>query len=41
MAEDKNKLKDEQLNDEQLDDVTGGGRYPFMFMGNEVDPHLQ
>ena len=27
MAEDKNKLKDEQLNDEQLDEVAGGGGY--------------
>ena len=36
MAEDKNKLKDEQLNDEQLDEVAGGGGYihrrdPFKF----------
>ena len=38
MAEDKTK-KPEQLNDEQLNDVTGGGRYHVM--GNDVDPHLQ
>ena len=30
MAEDKNKLKnDEQLQDEQLDEVSGGGWFPF------------
>ena len=27
MAEDKSKLKDEQLQDEQLDEVAGGGGY--------------
>ena len=41
MAEDLKKKQPEELQDEQLDDVTGGGRYPFMFMGNEVGPHLQ
>ena len=28
MAEDKNKLKNEQLQDEQLDEVSGGGKIP-------------
>ena len=38
MSEDKDKQKPEQLNDEQLDDVTGGGRYHVM--GNDVGPSL-
>ena len=37
MAEDKTK-KPEELQDEQLDEVTGGGRYHVM--GNDVGPHL-
>ena len=28
MAEDNNKLKEEQLQDEQLDEVSGGGKIP-------------
>ena len=39
MAEDKiKKQNEEQLQDEQLDDVTGGGRYHVM--GNDVGPSL-
>ena len=38
MAEDLKKKQPEQLNDEQLDDVTGGGRYHVM--GNDVGPSL-
>jgi len=33
MAEDKNKMQDE-LQDEQLDEVNGGGRYTVL--GNEI-----
>ena len=35
MAEDKNKLKEEQLQDEQLDEVNGGGS--FRIIPPEVD----
>ena len=39
MAEEKIKKQIEaELNDEQLDEVSGGGRYHVM--GNEVGPHL-
>ena len=37
MAEDKTK-KPEELQEEQLNDVTGGGRYHVM--GNQVGPYL-
>ena len=38
MAEDKIKHVEAELQDEQLDDVTGGGRYHVM--GNDVGPSL-
>ena len=38
MAEDKKKQVEAELQDEQLNDVTGGGRYHVM--GNDVGPSL-
>ena len=38
MAEDKIKHVEAELQDEQLNDVTGGGRYHVM--GNDVGPSL-
>ena len=38
MAEDKKKQVEAELNNDQLDEVNGGGRYHVM--GNDVGPSL-